>query len=72
MGRFYATMRGRSPCLGRFLVLVVAFRKGAALGTTWDDVNPDHQELTVNMRLQRVSRRDRGLRGNAMHCPTSA
>lgn len=38
------------------LVLVLGLRRGEVLGLTWDDVDLDAAELTVNWQLQRVRR----------------
>lgn len=45
------------------LVLVLGFRKGEALGLTWDDVDLDKGELTIGWQLQRV-------RGQLLHRET--
>ncbi|MGW7572469.1 site-specific integrase [Streptomyces sp. NPDC054765] len=39
------------------LVLVLGFRRGEVLGLTWDSVNFDTGEITVERQLQRVARR---------------
>jgi integrase len=45
------------------LVLVLGFRKGEVLGLTWDDLELDKGELTINWQLQRV-------RGQLLHRET--
>lgn len=39
------------------LVLVLGLRKGEVLGICWDDLDLDHNALTVGLQLQRVGRR---------------
>lgn len=39
------------------LILVLGFRRGEVLGLTWENVNLDAGEITVQMQLQRINRR---------------
>ncbi|MFI6662060.1 tyrosine recombinase XerC [Streptomyces sp. NPDC050523] len=39
------------------LILVIGFRRGEVLGLTWENVNLDAGEITVQMQLQRINRR---------------
>jgi integrase len=45
---------GNSLYAAYVLVLVLGLRKGELLGLTWDDVDSDAAELTINWQLQRV------------------
>lgn len=44
-------------CAAYVLILVLGFRRGEVLGLTWDNVNLDAGEITVQMQLQRINRR---------------
>ncbi len=39
------------------LILVLGFRRGEVLGLTWENVNLDASEITVELQLQRIRRR---------------
>ncbi|MFF1444643.1 site-specific integrase [Streptomyces sp. NPDC058295] len=39
------------------LILVLGFRRGEVLGLTWENVNLDAGEISVQMQLQRINRR---------------
>ncbi|MFF9393488.1 site-specific integrase [Streptomyces griseoluteus] len=39
------------------LILVLGFRRGEVLGLTWENVNLEAGEITVQMQLQRINRR---------------
>ncbi|MFE9398730.1 tyrosine recombinase XerC [Streptomyces flavidovirens] len=39
------------------LILVLGFRRGEVLGLTWENVNLDAGEITVELQLQRIGRR---------------
>jgi integrase len=48
----------RDPLYGAYvLILVLGFRRGEVLGLTWENVNLDAGEITVQMQLQRINRR---------------
>jgi integrase len=48
----------RDPLYAAYvLILVLGFRRGEVLGLTWENVNLDAGEITVQMQLQRINRR---------------
>ncbi|MFD7403273.1 tyrosine recombinase XerC [Streptomyces sp. NPDC059866] len=48
----------RDPLYAAYvLILVLGFRRGEVLGLTWEHVNLDSGEITVQMQLQRINRR---------------
>jgi integrase len=48
----------RDPLYAAYvLILVLGFRRGEVLGLTWENVNLDAGEVTVQMQLQRINRR---------------
>jgi integrase len=63
--RFLESARADADPLyaGYVLVLVLGFRKGEALGLSWQDVDLDSGELSIGLQLQRV-------RGQLLHRET--
>lgn len=53
-----AANTARDPLYAAYvLILVLGFRRGEVLGLTWENVNLDAGEITVQMQLQRINRR---------------
>ncbi|MFE0626980.1 tyrosine recombinase XerC [Streptomyces sp. NPDC058864] len=57
--KFLETARAaRDPLYPAYvLILVLGFRRGEVLGLTWENVNLDAGEITVQLQLQRIRRR---------------
>ncbi|MGW5689622.1 site-specific integrase [Streptomyces asiaticus] len=53
-----AASTARDPLYAAYvLILVLGFRRGEVLGLTWQNVNLDAGEVTVQLQLQRIRRR---------------
>lgn len=53
-----AASTARDPLYAAYvLILVLGFRRGEVLGLTWQNVNLDAGEVTVQLQLQRIQRR---------------